>query len=90
MPKFLLSLFLFSLTSTVHAETPANTAPSKPPVFKVERTLERRLNELSTRGAAQVQILFPPTNVTLGGAIVGSLTSGIWCPAGYTELVYID
>ena len=53
-----------------------------------ERALERKLNELSSRGASDIRIMLPPTNLTLGGAVVASLTSGIWCPAGYVELVY--
>ena len=104
MYKFLTALFLLSLSTVAQAEAPteAPAVPQSFGVERVmrhgclvgclsslnERALERRLNELSARGATQVQILLPPTNITLGGAFIGGLTSGVWCPAGYTELVY--
>ena len=100
MSKLLITLLLLSFSAVAQAE--AATAPKSFNVERVmrhgclvgglaplnERALERKLNELSQRGASDIQILLPPTNLTLGGMFVGSFTGGIWCPAGYTELVY--
>lgn len=104
MHKFLTALFLLSLSTVAQAEAPteAPAVPQSFGVERVmrhgclvgglaplsERALERKLNELSSRGATNIQIMPPPTNITIGSVFFGSMTSGIWCPAGYTELVY--
>jgi len=100
MSKFLAALLLLSFSAVAQAEaTPESKSFKVERIMRHgclvgglaplnERALERKLNELSSRGASNIQIMLPPTNLTLGGAIVASFTGGIWCPAGYTELVY--